>query len=103
MTDNELFLIANGIWQQLGAQRFELTTGCRPITYGEDGSRVYLLMSVGENSRAIKGFEVSSDGDSYEVRFLRERDGQTKVVSVHKEVCPDMIHTLFTQHTGIAA
>lgn len=102
-TQKESYNIANTIWQQLGAQRFSLVTGCKPIAYGEANGMVYLLMSVGKNCHAINRFEVSyNEGlDLYEVRFMRERKGQTNVAAQYKEVYADMMHTLFTQQTGM--
>lgn len=97
------YSIANEIWQQLGAQRFSLITGCSPITYGEKDGKVYLLMSVGKNCHSVNRFEVAyNEGmDLYEVRFMRSRKGQMKVVANFTEVYADMMHTLFEQETGM--
>ena len=99
----EQYSIANTIWQQLGAQRFSLITGCNPITYGEKDGKVYLLMSVGKNRHSINRFEVSyNEGmDLYEVRFMRQRKGQMHVVANYTEVYADMMHTLFESETGM--
>lgn len=96
-------MIANEIWRQLGAQRFSLVTGCKPITYGEKDGKVYLLMSVGRNCHAVNRFEVSyNEGqDLYEVQFIRKRGIEAHVVASYKEVYCDMLHTLFEQHTGM--
>lgn len=102
-SQDEKYRIANTIWQQLGAQRFSLVTGCKPIVYGENDGKVYLLMSVGKNSRAINRFEVSyNEGeDLYEVRFIRKRGVEAHVVAKYEQVYCDMLHTLFEQHTGL--
>ncbi len=99
----EQYSIANTIWQQLGAQRFSLMTGCNPITYGEKDGKVYLLMCVGRNCHAINRFEVAyNEGmDLYEMRFMRKRGDSVKVVADYKEVYADMMHTLFEQQTGM--
>lgn len=101
--DKERYSIANEIWQQLGAQRFSLVTGCNPITYGEKDGKVYLLMSVGKNCHAINRFEVAyNEGvDLYEVRFMRSRRGQMHIVANYTEVYADMMRTLFEQETGM--
>ena len=107
MTNNyskeQALQIANTIWQQLGSQRFQLMTGCQPLVYGEKDGKVYLLMSVGRNCHSINRFEVAYNGglDLYEVRFIRKRGLEAKVVAEHKEVYADMLHTLFEQHTGM--
>ena len=102
-TKQETYKIADEIWQQLGAQRFSLVTGCKPIVYGEANGMVYLLMSVGKNSHAINRFEISYNQglDLYEVRFLRKRGIENHVVAQYKEVYADNLHMLFTQHTGM--
>lgn len=95
--------IANTIWMQLGAQRFSLMTGCKVVCYGEKDGKVFLLMSVGRNSRAVNRFEVAYNEceDLYEVRFMRKRGDNTFVVADYSSVYADMLHTLFEQHTGM--
>ena len=95
--------IANFIWQQLGAQRFSLATGCNPIAHGKDNGKVYLLMSVGENVRSICRIEVSYDEDSerYGMRFMRRRNGVTSVIANFNDVESGMLHVLFEQETGM--
>ena len=95
--------IANTIWQQLGAQRFQLVTGCSPLEVGEDDGKVYLLMSVGRNSHKINRFEIAYDEcmDLYEVSFIRKRGIEAHVVAKYNQVYCDMLHTLFEQHTGL--
>ncbi len=102
-TKEQTYSLADTIWQQLGSQRFSLVTGCRPLCYGEKGGKVYLLMSVGRNCHSINRFEVSYNegSDLYEVRFMRSRNGVTKVVAYYSDVYADMLHTLFEQHTGM--
>lgn len=102
-TKEQAYKIADTIWQQLGAQRFNIITGCKPITYGEKDGKVYLLMSVGKNCHAINRFEVAYNEceDLYEVRFMRKSGDTTKVVADYSSVYCDMLHTLFTQHTGM--
>ena len=102
-TTDERFSLASTIWRQLGSERFSFATGCAPLTYGEDNGMVYLLMKVGSNSKAISLFEVAYNAvrDIYEVSFMSKRFGKTDVVANYSEVCGDMIHTLFKQHTGI--
>lgn len=104
-TSKERLSIANTIWRQLGSQGFSLVTGCKPIVYGEDDGKVYLLMSVGSNRHAINRFEVSyNEGmDLYEVKFMRRRGEATSVVADYKEVYFDMLHTIFEQETGLVA
>ena len=103
-TDKQVYTIADIIWQQLGAQRFSLVTGCKPVTYGEKDGKVYLLLSVGKNYHAINRFEVAYDEgkDLYEMRFIRKRGTEANVVASYKDVYCDMLHTLFEQHTGMS-
>ena len=102
-TQKEAYQIADTIWQQLGGQRFSLLTGTNPICYGEKNGKVYLLMSVGRNSKSVNRFEVAYNEhlDLYEVRFIRKRGDQAHVVANYNEVYCDMLHTLFEQHTGM--
>lgn len=103
-TREQSYDIANTIWLQLGSNRFSLMTGCKPVCYGEKDGKVYLLMSVGKNSRSVNRFEVAYNEreDLYEVRFMRERSGVTSVTAKYDGVYCDMLHTLFEQHTGIS-
>lgn len=107
MTNNysreQRYAIANEIWRQLGSQRFSLMTGCKPIVYGENDGKVFLLMSVGRNAHSVNRFEVSyNEGtDLYEVRFMRKYGDTTKVVAKYTDVYCDMLCSLFEQHTGM--
>lgn len=102
-TTGQRYEIANTIWLQLGSQRFSLLTGCKPLCYGEDDGKVFLLISVGKNAHGINLFKVSYNegADLYEVSFMRKRNGITNVVANYSEVYCDMLHTLFEQHTGM--
>lgn len=102
-TKQEAQQIANTIWRQLGSQRFSLMTGCQPIVYGEKDGKVYLLMSVGRNCHAINRFEVAyNEGkDLYEVRFIRKRGLEAKVVAQYEDVYCDQLTELFETHTGM--
>lgn len=102
-TQKEAYSIANTIWQQLGGQRFQFITGSKPVCYGEKDGKVYLLMSVGRNAKAINRFEVAyNEGqDLYEVRFIRKRGTEAKVIANFGGVYFDMLTTLFESYTGL--
>ena len=96
--------IANTIWIQLGSQRFSFVTGCKVVCYGEKDGKVFLLMSVGANTKGITLFEVAYNEceDLYEVSFMRKQNGTTQCVANYSGVYCDMLHTLFEQHTGLS-
>ena len=102
-TKEQRYEIANTIWLQLGSQKFSLLTGTKPVCYGEQDGKVFLLMSVGRNAHAVNRFEVAYNEamDLYEVRFIRTRGNEAHVVASYKDVYVDMLHTLFEQHTGM--
>lgn len=102
-TREECYEVANTIWQQLGSQRFALSTKCKALCYGEKDGKVYLLVGVPANKNGISLFEIAyNEGhDLYEVRFMRKNGGVTNIVANYSGVYCDMLHTLFTQHTGI--
>lgn len=99
----QTYAIADTIWQQLGAQRFALTTGSKPITYGEDNGKVFLLMSVGRNTNAINRLEVAYDDglDTYDMKFIRKRGIESHVVAAYKGIYGGNMMTIFKNITGM--
>ena len=102
-TKEERNAIANTIWRSLGSQKFSAMTGCTPLYYGESDGKVYIHMKVGRNCHSINRLEVAYNEwqDLFEMKFIRSIKGIAKVVASYKEVYVDMLHTLFTQHTGM--
>lgn len=95
---NEHLVAANTIWQMLGSQHFSLVTGCKPLYFGERDGKTFLLMSMGQNKNDISLFEVLSEGETYEMRFIRN----AHAIAVYKEVTPEMLYVIFEQYTGIS-
>ena len=56
------------------------------------------MMSMGKNKNDIDLFEVLSEGETYEMRFIRK----AHAIAVYKEVTAEMVHTIFEQYTGIS-
>ena len=99
----EAYSIADTIWQQLGGQRFSLITGVKPVCYGEQDGKVYLLMHVGRNKNNINLFKVMYNAakDLYEICFIRKRGIEAHTIAEYKDVYFDMLTTIFTQYTGL--
>lgn len=101
---DKTYTIANGIWQKLGAQRFSMLTGCKPLVYGDVDGRVFLQMKVGKNQHNVNRLEVLYDDnkDLYELHFIKKYGVESHVTASYKEVSFDSMKTLFKQHTGMS-
>ena len=74
-----------------------------PIYYERD-NKVVLRMAIGRNCHNINRFEIAynESEDLYELRFIRSRKNEDKIVKENKSVYSDMLADLFEKETGIA-
>ena len=91
--------IANEILNQLGGKRFSVITGSREYMAGKN----YLTFRPGKNSKKVTHVRITlNEKDLYDVEFMNARkwDNIKKIAEV-KDVYCDMLHDVFTEHTGL--
>ena len=96
--------IANEMLAQLGGRSFMVMVGAKMPIYYERDNKVVLRMAIGKNCHNINRFEIAyNEGeDLYELRFIRSRKNEDKIVKEYKGVYSDMLADLFEKETGMA-
>lgn len=77
--------------------------GAKMPIYFERDDKVVLRMAIGKNCHNINRFEIAYNKceDLYELRFIRSRKNEDKIVNEYKSVYSDMLVDLFEKETGM--
>lgn len=96
--------IVNEMLAQLGGRGFMVMVGAKMPIYFERDNEVVLRMAIGKNCHIINRFEIAYNEceDLYELRFIRSRKNEDKIVKEYKSVCSDMLADLFEKETCMA-
>ena len=90
--------IAKTILQQLGGNKFIAMTGAKNLGFTNNG----LQMKIGRNSKGITHVIISlKSTDTYDVKFIKMRGVNRKVVKKLKGVYADQLGKIFTKFTGL--
>ena len=89
---------AQELLNQLGGNRFKAMVGAKDFGIGSDG----LHFKIGRNSKSISHIAIRlTSMDVYEMKFLRVRAGNVKVVKKVNNVYADQLGVIFKKYTGM--
>ena len=89
---------AQELLNQLGGNRFKAMVGAKDFGIGSTG----LHFKIGRNSKSISHIAIRlTSMDVYEMKFLRVRAGNVKVVKKVNNVYADQLGVIFKKYTGM--